>query len=566
METMKTHYDLSSFFKRWSRRFQKRDRSLSRQLLTGLGIAVVTVGYGVFWVSHELTEADLEKQVEERARSIVRSLEFATEGLIELDNTVVLQRVVQNYATLDAVEEITILNPEGEILAHNQTRALQQTYQDLHPELTKLWQEASQNGSETTVTINVEGKDVLVQMMPFNSVLFGASGQRGVAIAIMDLEEMHQDIHATFWTVLVVLLLGLVAIVGWMWLLLEQLVLHPIHRLNSAVAEGGEERFQLPASLPDNEIGFLARTFARVFRQRSAVEQALRESETSERQKTEKLKQTLTELQQTQAQLIQTEKMSSLGQLVAGVAHEINNPVGFIHGNITHTQEYVDDLMTIIAAYQTAYPHPGVEVEDTLEEVDFEFLKEDFPRLLKSMRFGTQRIREIVISLRTFSRLDEAELKDITLRENIDSALTILQHRLKKTASGIDVIKDYAAIPPLYCYPGPLNQVFMNLLSNAIDALESAEVESPQICIRTEKKSDRTVAIHIADNGLGMSPDVKAKLFEPFFTTKPVGKGTGLGLAISYQIVVERHQGRLSCHSELGQGTEFVLEIPTDLA
>ncbi|MEC4802982.1 MAG: ATP-binding protein [Jaaginema sp. PMC 1079.18] len=541
----------------------RRQRSLSQQLLIGLGVAASLVGCGVFWISHELTKADLKTQVQERAKTIVRSLEFATEGLIEINNTVVLQRVVQNYATLDAVREITVVSPQGTILAHNQPQFNNHGYSSIHPELSEIWHTASQTNQESTHTITLDNQTLLVQVNPFSSVLFGATGQRGVAIAILDLETMQQGVQTTFLTSLLILCVGLLAIVGLMWLLLQRIVLHPLRQLNQAVTQGGETGIidlNQPILRPDNEIGFLAQTFAQVFEQRTIVEQALRKSEASERRKTAKLKQTLTELQQTQAQLIQTEKMSSLGQLVAGVAHEINNPVAFIHGNISHTEEYVNDFMSIIAAYQTAYPHPVAEVQNILDNVDFEFSKKDFPKLLQSMRFGTQRIREIVVSLRTFSRLDEAELKEVTLQDNVDSALTILQYRLKKT--GIEVIKDYASIPPLYCYAGPLNQVFMNLLSNAIDALESHPVESPQICIQTAQLPDRRVAIYITDNGSGMTPETQAKLFEPFFTTKPVGKGTGLGLAISYQIIVERHQGRLFCQSELGKGTRFTIEIP----
>ncbi|WP_413166789.1 AAA family ATPase [Capilliphycus salinus ALCB114379] len=280
------------------------------------------------------------------------------------------------------------------------------------------------------------------------------------------------------------------------------------------------------------------------------------------------LAKTLEELQRTQTQLIQTEKMSSLGQLVAGVAHEINNPVNFIFGNITHAQEYAEDLLEVIKTYQQYYPAPAEAVQDLIEEVELDFLLEDFPKLLNSMEMGANRIREIVESLRNFSRLDEAEVKSVNIHEGIDSTLMILHNRLKAKPDepAIEVIKNYGDLPTIECYPGQLNQVFMNILSNAIDALQQKRKETgcdqSQITITTEVTTDQKIKIKIADNGLGMSEKVQKQIFDPFFTTKPVGKGTGLGLAISYQIVVDRHQGQLSCISTPNEGTELIVEIP----
>jgi two-component system, NtrC family, sensor kinase len=294
---------------------------------------------------------------------------------------------------------------------------------------------------------------------------------------------------------------------------------------------------------------------------------------------------TLNELKQTQTLLIQTEKMSSLGQMVAGIAHEINNPVNFIHGNLSHAESYVQDLLGLVRLYQQEYPNPSETILEELEEIEWEFLEEDLIKLLKSMRVGTERIRGIVNSLRTFSRLDESELKKVDLQEGIESTLMILRHRLKpKNFPEIVVIQDYDRLPKIECYSGSLNQVFMNILSNAIDSLESRfandAVEeslvnrnlslvqnlklaiSPEIRICTEVLSNDWVRIRIADNGCGMTEEVKSKLFDPFFTTKPVGKGTGLGLSISYQIITERHGGKLYCHSLPGEGTEFTIEIP----
>jgi len=281
----------------------------------------------------------------------------------------------------------------------------------------------------------------------------------------------------------------------------------------------------------------------------------------------------LEELRRTQTQMVQSEKMSSLGQLVAGVAHEINNPVNFIHGNIMHVNEYTQELLGLIEAYQQHYPDTPPALQDRLETIDLDFVVEDLPKVLRSMKVGTDRIREIVLSLRNFSRLDESEFKSVDIHEGIDNTLLILWHRLKAKAESpeIQVIKDYGELPHVECYPGQLNQVFMNLLANAIDALEESNqsrsfqeiVANPSVIqIQTQHLNTDRVLITIADNGDGIPETVRARLFDPFFTTKPVGKGTGLGLSISYQIVVEKHKGRMYCNSVPGQGTLFAIEIP----
>ncbi len=280
------------------------------------------------------------------------------------------------------------------------------------------------------------------------------------------------------------------------------------------------------------------------------------------------LENALRELQQTQGQLIHSEKMSSLGQMVAGVAHEINNPVNFIHGNLIPATEYTQDLLRLLELYQQHYPHPPEEIEEEIDTIDLDFIKEDIIKLLNSMRVGTQRIREIVLSLRNFSRLDEAEFKQVDIHEGIDSTLMILQNRLKAKSNHpeIKVVKGYNPLPVIECYPGQLNQVFMNIISNAIDALEEQiekkSLTNPEIRIYTEVIAEKVATIKIRDNGSGIPPEIVAKLFDPFFTTKAVGKGTGLGLSISYQIVVDKHHGKLSCDSTPGEGTEFVIEIP----
>jgi signal transduction histidine kinase len=279
----------------------------------------------------------------------------------------------------------------------------------------------------------------------------------------------------------------------------------------------------------------------------------------------EELKQALYKLKQTQAQLIQAEKMSSLGQMVAGVAHEINNPVNFIHGNLDYVCEYTQDLLNLVHLYQQHSPNISSELAAHAEDIDLEFIAKDLPKMLTSMKVGSERIRQIVLSLRNFARHDEAELKKVDIHDGIDSTLLILQHRLKedRNSPGIEVIKDYGNLPEVECYAGQLNQVFMNILNNGIDALSEANGnDKGQIWIRTEVKDSDWVTLAIADNGPGMNQETQQNIFDPFFTTKPVGKGTGLGLSISYQIVVEQHSGKLKCISAPGEGAQFLIEIP----
>lgn len=402
--------------------------------------------------------------------------------------------------------------------------------------------------------------------------LKAAQNQRLVATSEMEAAEALRI------KIILISMGGAVLLAVVLAILTGRVIARPIEAITKIAQQVSRESnftLQVPVTTKD-EMGTLAISFNSLIQQIDKYTHELELSrdtlEDRVEARTQELQQALDHLRQAQSQLVQAEKMSSLGQLVAGVAHEINNPVNFIHGNLIHANQYIQDLLELLTLYDRQYPDSTLDIQTKVEDIDLEFLREDLPKILRSMQVGTERIREIVQSLRNFSRLDEAEIKTVEIHEGIDSTLMILQGRLKANSQRptIQVLRDYGSLPLVECYAGQLNQVFMNILTNAIDALEERDTKrSPtelsqhpsQITIRTEAVADQVV-IRIADNALGMPEEVQKRLFDPFFTTKAVGKGTGLGMSISYQIVTEKHGGSLTCISELGQGTEFVIQIP----
>jgi signal transduction histidine kinase len=417
------------------------------------------------------------------------------------------------------------------------------------------------------ITIDYRGEKTIAAWRYLPSVNAGI-------VVKMDAEEVFAPL-ITLGNILIFLGIITVSLVILAAIIVSKSISQPLIELTQVVQEFAQGNLKKQASVVSNdEIGQLEKSFNSMAAQLESSFQTIQKREQELTQAKEQLEMVLAEMEQEAkqlaAQLVQSEKMSSLGQLVAGVAHEINNPINFISGNIAPAGEYINDILSLLKLYQQYYPNPDPEIQAKEAQIDIGFLIEDLPKLLNSMAVGGKRIKEIVRSLRNFSRLDESAVKAVNIHEGLDSTLLILENRIKATPErqAIEVIKKYGDLPCVECYVGQLNQVFMNILVNAIDAVEEKQINSfknchpLQICIYTKLTNNQQVEIHIIDNGIGIPEKVKKMLFDPFFTTKPVGKGTGLGLSISYKIITEQHHGKLDCISTPGEGTEFIITIP----
>ena len=549
-----------SVWERW-RRYR---RSLSFKLtllITGV-VALSVGGTTLFFMDHEQQAARAELQ--EEANLLLNALEISLrQPLYDLDSKFLEEFMASLGDNKSLLAFGAAYDGEGRLLADT-TRTTAAFQLDADPVGAKLVQ------SSTTLMVWEQNRLVSGRAFTIGNIPFGAVQ---IALATDSLEHELEDIRNRGLAVIAFSPLLGILLAQWV----SRHITKPVQHLVKGTQRLARGNFdELVAIETDDELSVLARSFNQMVVQLRENLTLLETNNQNLEAQTQTLTQTLRTLRDTQGQLIQSEKMSSLGQLVAGIAHEVNNPVNFVHGNLQYLREYWENVLELISLYEENSTELPPEIRQEVEEIDLPFIQDDMEKILNSMDFGTLRIRDIVLSLRNFSRLDEATQKCVDIHGGIDSTLMILHHRLKDNASRpeIQLRKNYGDLPHVTCHPGLLNQVFMNLLSNAIDALEEfsrersskeLEMRPNTIEISTQHCPDSnppSVMIKVQDNGPGIQDGAGLKLFDPFFTTKPVGKGTGLGVSISYRIITDQHRGQLSYHSAPGEGTTFVVEIP----